>query len=106
MITTLNLTEVVKKLRERGVPSVLVDITITELQIPVRAWPSDATQAIQTGELASASRRFGLSLGDCVCLAAAAGWGLTAVTAEHRWTAALPTAQIINIREAPPSPGA
>jgi PIN domain nuclease of toxin-antitoxin system len=98
VMTSLNLAEVVKKLRERAVPPDLVEATISDLQIPVRSWPSDTAEAIRTEELAASVRAYGLSLGDCVCLAAAEAWDRTAVTAERRWREALPDARIANIR--------
>jgi ribonuclease VapC len=97
-ITAINLAEVVKKLRERGVPREDVEATISDLQIPLERGPSDLPQAIQVGELAAAGRAFGLSMGDAVCLAAAAWSGRTAVTAERRWADAAPGVKILTIR--------
>ena len=97
-ITAINLAEVVKKLRERGVPLEEVAATVSDLQIPLKGGPADLQQAIQLGELAATGRAFGLSLGDAVCLAVAAWSGLTAVTAERRWAAAFPDAKILTIR--------
>jgi ribonuclease VapC len=97
-ITAINLAEVVKKIRERGVPSDEVAAILSDLEIPLEPGPADAQQAIRLGELASAGRAFGLSLGDSVCLMAAALSGRIAVTAEGRWAEAMPDAKILTIR--------
>ena len=101
-ITAINLAEVVKKLRERGVPLEEVAATISDLQIPLEAGPADLPQAIQLGELAASGRAFGLSMGDSVCLAVAAWSGRTAVTTERRWVecmrGAQPATKILTIR--------
>lgn len=102
-ITAINLAEVVKKLRERGVPPEEVAATVSDLQIPLEGWPTEGgpaglQQAVQLGELAATGSGFGLSLGDAVCLAVAAWSGLTAVTVERRWTAAFPDAKILTFR--------
>jgi PIN domain nuclease of toxin-antitoxin system len=97
-ITAINLAEVVKKLREKGVPREDVEATVSDLQIPIEPGPSDVPQAILVGELAATGRAYGLSMGDAVCLAAAAWSGRTAVTAERRWKEALPDTRIITIR--------
>jgi PIN domain nuclease of toxin-antitoxin system len=97
-MTAVNLVEVVKKLRERGVPKEDVDAIVSDLQIPVGGGPGNLEQAVAVGEVAAVGRPFGLSLGDSVCLAMADRSGLTAVTAERRWTEVLPGAKILVIR--------
>jgi PIN domain nuclease of toxin-antitoxin system len=97
-ITAINLAEVVKKLRERGVPLEVVAATVSDLQLPLEGGPADLQQAIQLGELAASGRAFGLSIGDSVCLAVAGWSGLTAVTTERRWAEAMPEAKILTIR--------
>jgi PIN domain nuclease of toxin-antitoxin system len=67
-ITAINLAEVVKKLRERGVPLEEVAASVSDLQIPLQGVPADVQQAVQLGQLAATGRAFGLSLGDAVCL--------------------------------------
>jgi ribonuclease VapC len=79
-IHAIQIAEVVKKLRDRGVPDDTADRLIAELALPVLE--------SFTAEDALRSRRYclkGLSLGDRVCLLVADRAGLTAVTAEHRW---------------------
>lgn len=79
-IHTIQIAEVVKKLKDRGVPDDTADRLIAELALPVLE--------SFTAEEALSSRKYclkGLSLGDRVCLLVADLAGLTAVTAEHRW---------------------
>jgi PIN domain nuclease of toxin-antitoxin system len=90
-ITAVNLAEVVKKLREWGVPSCDVEATLADLRIPLCPGPETVEQAILLGEVAVAGRHFGLSLGDAVCIASAAFSGLTAVTADRKWKDVVPT---------------
>lgn len=83
-IHAIQIAEVAKKLRDRGVPDDTADRLIAELALPVLEG--------FTAEDALSSRRYclkGLSLGDRVCLIAADHAGLTAVTAEHRWKEAI-----------------
>jgi PIN domain nuclease of toxin-antitoxin system len=91
-ITALNLAEVVKKLRERGVPADEVAAIVSDIQIPIEPGPGDEEQALELGELAAAGRAFGLSMGDSVCLKVAEWSGRTAVTTERRWAEAAPRA--------------
>jgi PIN domain nuclease of toxin-antitoxin system len=97
-ITPVNLAEVVKKLREKGVPLADVREIVSDLQIPLEAGPTHHDQAIEVGELAAGGRAFGLSTGDSVCLAVAGWSGRIAVTAERRWMEAVPTARKLLIR--------
>jgi PIN domain nuclease of toxin-antitoxin system len=97
-ITALNLAEVVKKLRERGVPASEAKAIVSDIQLPIEPGPVDSAQAIELGELAAAGRAFGLSMGDAVCLTVAGWSGRIAVTAERRWAEAAPEARILTIR--------
>jgi PIN domain nuclease of toxin-antitoxin system len=90
--------EVVKKLRERGVPADEVAAIVSDIQIPIEPCPGGQEQALELGELAAAGRAFGLAIGDSVCLKVAEWSGRTAVTAERRWAEAAPGAKIIRIR--------
>ena len=97
-ITPINLAEVVKKLREKSVPLIEVEATISDLQLPLEIGPTDFRHALQVGEFAMSGRPVGLSMGDAVCLAAAAWSGRIAVTTERRWRDAFPLAAILAIR--------
>jgi PIN domain nuclease of toxin-antitoxin system len=75
-----------------------VEATVSDLHLPVEAGPSNVRQALLVGEAAARGRAFGLSMGDAVCLAAAAWSGRTAITTERRWKKAQPEAKILTIR--------
>jgi PIN domain nuclease of toxin-antitoxin system len=83
LISTVNLTEVIGKLREKRVESATVDIIIDRLGLTVV--PFDETQARWAGELRLVIRHPGLSLGDRACLALASVQGLTAITTDKAW---------------------
>lgn len=83
MISAVNLSEVVAKLQERGVPDAEIDHEIAELDLPVI--PFDAAQAMAAGKLRARTRSRGLSLGHRACLALAAARGVPAITADRGW---------------------
>lgn len=101
-ITAVNLAEVVKKLRERGVPSGDVATIVSDIQLPLEPGPANLQQTLQVGELAAAGRAVGLSMGDAICLAVAGWSSRIAVTTERRWkelpAETLARARILTIR--------
>lgn len=82
-IGAVNLSEVVAKLQERGVPDDVIDDSLAELDLIVV--PFDAEQAIMAGKLRRDTRAAGLSLGDRACLALAAILEATAITTDGAW---------------------
>ena len=82
-VSAVNLSEVVAKLQERGVPDDVVTDSIAELDLPVV--PFDHDQAMRAGRLRMATRAIGLSLGDRACLAAAGATGRIALTTDRAW---------------------
>lgn len=82
-ISAVNLSEVVAKLVERGIPLTDVTESLSELDLDVHAF--DATQAIRAGILRGETRSRGLSLGDRACLALAAELNAVAVTTDSAW---------------------
>lgn len=82
-IGAVNLSEVVAKLQERGVPDDVIDDSLAELDLIVV--PFDAEQAIMAGKLRRGTRAAGLSLGDRACLALAAILEATAITTDGAW---------------------
>lgn len=82
-ISAVNLSEVVAKLQERGVPEGVIIDSLAELDLDVI--PFDQPQAIRAGLLRQATRPDGLSLGDRACLASAATAGATAITTDRAW---------------------
>ena len=82
-IGAVNLSEVVAKLQERGVPDDVIDDSLAELDLIVV--PFDAEQGIMAGKLRRDTRAAGLSLGDRACLALAAILEATAITTDGAW---------------------
>lgn len=83
IVGAVNLSEVVAKLQERGVPDSAIDESLAELGLAIL--PFDADQAVRAGKLRTATRASGLSPGDRACLALAAATGATAVTTDRQW---------------------
>ena len=82
-IGAVNLSEVVAKLQEHGVPDARIERDIAALNLAVV--PFDAAQAMAAGKLRVPTRGLGLSLGDRACLALAAARGVPAVTTDRGW---------------------
>ncbi|HTS29662.1 MAG TPA: PIN domain-containing protein [Bryobacteraceae bacterium] len=85
-IHAFNLAEVITKLLQKGVPD--PEIQIAKLQLDVMEQLS-VDQAAMCGHLHAATRTAGLSMGDCICLSMAQDAGLTAITTEREWAAAV-----------------
>lgn len=83
-ISAVNLSEVVAKLQERGMPDDRIDEVVGLLDLDVRAF--DASAALAAGKLRTRTRAAGLSLGDRACLALAGALGATAITTDRAWT--------------------
>lgn len=82
-ISAVNLSEVVGKLAERGVP--LERAKAIALSFGVEVVPLDVDIAAKAGQLRPSTRSAGLSLGDRCCLATAMALGVPALTAEAAW---------------------
>lgn len=96
LLSSVNLTEVVGKLCDRGMPAEQVVAAIA--LIGVEIVPFDAEQAKVAGELRPLTRNAGLSLGDRACLALARLRGLPAFTADVAW-ATVPGCEVRLIRD-------
>ena len=83
-IGAVNLSEVVAKLQERGVPDDAIGLSLADLDLTVV--PFDQDQAMRAGKLRLATRSAGLSLGDRACLAVADSLGAVAITTDQAWT--------------------
>ncbi len=82
-IGTVNLTEVISKLCERGVPS---DAALEAVQcLGVEIVVHSLAHAKRAGELRPMTKGFGLSLGDRACLALGRERGAVVMTAERHW---------------------
>ena len=82
-ISTVNLSEVVAKLAEAGMPEPAIREAFQML--PLEVVPFDMEQAYEAGVLRPATRVAGLSLGDRSCLALAKRLGLPALTTDRTW---------------------
>lgn len=83
-IGAVNLSEVVAKLQERGVPDDAIDQSLADLDLAIV--PFDQDQAMRAGKLRLATRGAGLSLGDRACLAVADALGAIAITTDQAWS--------------------
>ena len=82
-ISAVNLSEVVSRLADRGMPEAQIRGEIDSAGLDVV--PFDSELAYSAGLLRPATRRWGLSLGDRACLALARQRGLPAMTADRTW---------------------
>jgi PIN domain nuclease of toxin-antitoxin system len=88
IMSAVNLSEVIAKLTERGMPADDARRALDELAIDIR--PFDADDAHRAGALRGSTRDLGLSFGDRACLALAISLRLDAVTADRAWAALSP----------------
>lgn len=82
-ISTVNLSEVVAKLQDGGVPDEVITSSLAELNFDVIAF--NQSQAVRAGLLRASTRSNGLSLGDRACLSAAESCNAVAVTTDRAW---------------------
>ncbi|WP_181814873.1 type II toxin-antitoxin system VapC family toxin [Sphingomonas aracearum] len=80
VLGTTNLAEVVSKLRERGLSLEEVREALGGLHLDVR--PLSPSQAMTIGDLRSATKPLGLSMGDRACLALALDLGAELFTTD------------------------
>ena len=83
LVSTVNGSEAVAKLVERGVPPDTAESIIFGL--PFEPVDFDRPLAAAAGRMWPRGRRAGLSLGDRACLALAEAQNLPAVTADKQW---------------------
>jgi PIN domain nuclease of toxin-antitoxin system len=84
-ISTVNLSEVVSKLTERGVPEQAVQSALREVELEVHPFSED--HAYRAGFLRLATRSLGLSLGDRSCLALGQQLKAAVLTTDRNWRA-------------------
>jgi PIN domain nuclease of toxin-antitoxin system len=82
-ISSVNLSEVVAKLQDGGVPDEVITSSLAELNFDVIAF--NQSQAVRAGLLRASTRSNGLSLGDRACLSAAGSCNAVAVTTDRAW---------------------
>jgi PIN domain nuclease of toxin-antitoxin system len=84
VISAVNLSEVVAKLCDAGMPEKAIHHALQPLGIEIV--PFDEEQAYQAGLLRTSTQDFGISLGDRACLSLAKKLGIDALTADRAWT--------------------
>src|SRR5579884_2683315 len=82
-MSAINLSEVVAKLSEAGMPEETIHEVLDALGITIVDF--DSVFAYKAGLLRLATKKAGLSLGDRACLALAGHLGLPAVTTDRVW---------------------
>jgi ribonuclease VapC len=83
-IHAVNVAEVIGQLVRKGVPVDEALQAIEELGLEINE-ELGVAQAASAGDMVAATRQYGLSLGDCICLAMATWFGSVAVTADRQW---------------------
>lgn len=83
VISTVNLSEVVAKLCDAGMPAKAVQQALPSLGLRVELF--DEEQAYAAGFLRDATKSAGLSLGDRCCLGLAQTLGVPVLTADKTW---------------------
>lgn len=96
VIGTVNLAEVVSKLRDRGISLVEVREALGGLHLDVR--PLSTAQAFTIGDLRPQTKHLGLSLGDRACLALAVDVGGEVLTTDSDLTRAEAGVAITDVR--------
>ena len=83
VISAVNLSEVIAKLDETGMPEKEIRRVMYTLGLAVESFDED--QAYRAGVLRASTKGAGLSLGDRVCLSLAQKLGVPALTADRTW---------------------
>lgn len=83
VMSSVNLSEVVARLSDGGMPAAEIRATLASFELAVAPFDEDA--ALAAGLLRQATRPFGLSLGDRACVALAMREGLPALTGDRAW---------------------
>ncbi|MBN2240395.1 MAG: type II toxin-antitoxin system VapC family toxin [Dehalococcoidales bacterium] len=84
IISAVNLSEVVGKLCDAGVPENIIHRILQPLGLEVI--PFDEEQSYQAGMLRESTQNIGISLGDRACLSLAKMRGAPALTADRMWS--------------------
>ena len=83
VISTVNFSEVIAKIVERGGTVELATAMLDPLHVEIVDF--DRSQAVSAGELRAVTRPAGLSFGDRACLALARSRQLKVLTADRAW---------------------
>lgn len=82
-VSAVNLSEVIAKLAEGGMPEEAISELLEELHLEII--PFDSEQAYRAGLLRPLTRPFGLSLGDRACIALGLRLGSAVLTTDREW---------------------
>jgi PIN domain nuclease of toxin-antitoxin system len=82
-VSAVNLSEVVAKLSELGMPEAEIREALVGLALTIH--PFNETMACTAGRLRPATKKLGLSLGDRACLALGIHVSLPVLTTDHGW---------------------
>lgn len=82
-VSAVNLSEVIAKLSERGMPEAAIRLALDGLGLEVL--PFDAVAAYSAGGLRPGTRDLGLSMGDRACLALGIALSAPVLTADRSW---------------------
>lgn len=96
ILSTVNYSEVLAKLCDRGVTLIDADRFITSLQLVESTF--DREQATLAASLRQPTRALGLSFADRACLACACLHGLPVLTADRNWRGLEIGVQVVLIR--------
>lgn len=96
VISSVNLAEVIGKLRLAGMPAAACHEAMQTLALPIVAFSE--TLAYLAAELEIDTRRLGLSFGDRACLATSKHLGRCAITADRQWLKLKTDIEIHSIR--------
>jgi PIN domain nuclease of toxin-antitoxin system len=83
VMSAVNLSEVVAKLTDHGMPAEAIRVALDGL--PIEVHPFDRGAAYAAGDLRRVTRNAGLSLGDRACIALGMKLDVEAVTADRAW---------------------
>jgi PIN domain nuclease of toxin-antitoxin system len=84
LMSTVNLSEVIAKLVERGISESVIQEFVAQLR--VRIVPVDQEQAVTAGLLRLQTKAVGLSLGDRICLALGLQRNCPVLTTDRAWS--------------------
>jgi ribonuclease VapC len=84
LLSAVNLSEVVAKLGEKGMPEGAIATALAGIELEI--FPFNEASAYETARLRAPTRSLGLSLGDRACLALGRHLALPVLTADKNWS--------------------
>lgn len=96
LLSSVNLSEVITRSVDSGMP--LEEARIAVSSLPCQVVPFDGDHALLAASLRTATKPFGLSLGDRACLALGLKTSLPVITADRQWDACGVGVEVIQIR--------